>query len=169
MERTLAIPRPFRMCLLRRDGMRTAPNSSPQLTANLRALAEGDLTFDPILKEADENTLAIYQQYKEIGFSSLVQARDSIRKLVSDGETLTKAAVEGKLSTRVDASKHQGDYQKVVQGINDTLDAVIVPINEAMRIADSYANGDLTARVEIETQGDLTRFSQSLNKIGESL
>jgi methyl-accepting chemotaxis protein len=46
---------------------------------------------------------------------------------------------------------------------------VIIPINEAMRIADSYANGDLTARVAIDTQGDFTRFAQSLDAIGESL
>ena len=82
---------------------------------------------------------------------------------------LSKAAVEGKLSTRADASKHQGDYRKVVQGVNDTLDAIVVPINEAMRIADSYSNGDLTARVSIDTQGDFTRFSASLDAIGESL
>ncbi len=82
---------------------------------------------------------------------------------------LSKAAVEGKLTTRADASKHQGDYHKIVQGVNDTLDAVIVPINEAMRIAESYASGDLTARVNIDTQGDFTRFSQSLDAIGESM
>ncbi len=81
----------------------------------------------------------------------------------------SRAAVEGKLSTRADASKHQGDYRKVVQGVNDTLDAIVVPINEAMRIADSYSNGDLTARVSIDTQGDFTRFSASLDAIGESL
>ena len=42
-----------------------------------------------------------------------------------------QAAVEGKLSTRADATKHQGDFRKVVEGVNNTLDAVIKPINEA--------------------------------------
>ena len=101
--------------------------------------------------------------------NNLNQCIDAVNALVADANMLSKAAVEGKLSTRADASKHQGDYRKVVQGVNDTLDAIVVPINEAMRIADSYANGDLTARVSIDTQGDFTRFSASLDAIGESL
>ena len=95
--------------------------------------------------------------------------RSSILALVADSDMLANAAVEGRLETRADLSKHKGDFRKIVQGVNDTLDAVIVPINEAMRIAESYADGDLTARVEIETQGDFNRFSMSLDKIGENL
>ncbi len=101
--------------------------------------------------------------------NNLNQAIDAINSLVADANMLSRAAVEGRLSTRADASKHQGDYHRIVQGVNDTLDSVIGPINEAMRIADSYANGDLTARVEIETQGDFTKFAESLDAIGESL
>jgi len=44
---------------------------------------------------------------------------------------LAKAAVDGKLATRADASKHQGDYRKIVDGFNETLDFVISPINDA--------------------------------------
>jgi methyl-accepting chemotaxis protein len=101
--------------------------------------------------------------------NNLNQCIDVVNNLVADAGMLSRAAVEGKLSTRADASKHQGDYRKIVQGVNDTLDAVIKPIEEAMRIADAYAGGDLTARVDIETQGDFSRFSASLDAIGESL
>ena len=90
-------------------------------------------------------------------------------RLVADAGMLSKAAVEGKLSTRADASKHQGDYQMIVQGVNETLDAVTGPIEEAMRIANSYADGDLTARVSIEAKGDFAAFATSLDKIGESM
>ena len=41
--------------------------------------------------------------------------------LVADAGMLSKAAVEGKLATRADASKHNGDYGKIVKGVNDTL------------------------------------------------
>ncbi len=101
--------------------------------------------------------------------TNLNQCIDAVNDLVADAAMLSKAAVEGKLSTRADASKHHGDYRKIVQGVNDTLDSVIGPINEAMRIADAYAGGDLTARVNIETQGDFSKFSASLDAIGESL
>ncbi|MEI6796956.1 MAG: methyl-accepting chemotaxis protein, partial [Methanomassiliicoccales archaeon] len=101
--------------------------------------------------------------------NNLNMAIDAVNNLVADANMLAKAAVEGRLQTRADPEKHQGDYRKIVQGVNDTLDAVVTPIEEAMRIADAYAGGDLTARVEIATQGDFSRFGGSLDKIGESL
>ena len=54
---------------------------------------------------------------------------DAVNAMVADAVLLTKAAMEGKLATRADASKHQGDYRKIVEGINNTLDAVIGPLN----------------------------------------
>ncbi len=100
---------------------------------------------------------------------SMIKLMENLKALIADAEMLSRAAVDGKLKTRADASKHQGDYQKIVQGVNDTLDAMIGPIQEAMRIADSYANGDLTARVSIEAKGDFAAFANSLDKIGESM
>jgi len=45
-----------------------------------------------------------------------------------------------------DASKHQGDYKKIVDGVNSTLDFVIAPVNEALRISLEYANYNFAAR-----------------------
>ena len=99
----------------------------------------------------------------------MIKLMENLKALVVDAETLVKAGVEGKLRTRADASKHQGDYQKIVQGFNDTLDSVIGPINEAMRVADAYASGDLTERISIDAKGDFAVFAESLDKIGESM
>ena len=61
--------------------------------------------------------------------------------MVADAVMLAKAAVEGKLATRADASKHQGDFRKIVQGVNDTLDAVIGPLNVAAKYVDRHLQG----------------------------
>jgi len=82
---------------------------------------------------------------------------------------LSKAAVEGKLATRADATKHQGDFAKIVKGVNDTLDAVIGPVNEAAAILEKLANNDLTARVESNYQGDHAKIKNSLNSAMDSL
>jgi methyl-accepting chemotaxis protein len=60
--------------------------------------------------------------------NNLNTAIDAVNALVADAGLLSKAAVEGKLATRADASKHQGDYRKIVQGVNDTLDTVVGPL-----------------------------------------
>ncbi len=51
---------------------------------------------------------------------NLNQCIDAVSGMIADTAMLSKAAVEGKLSTRADAAKHQGDYRKIVQGVNDT-------------------------------------------------
>ncbi len=55
----------------------------------------------------------------------------AVRALVADANLLVEAAVAGRLATRADASKHQGDFRKIVDGVNRTLDAVIGPLNVA--------------------------------------
>jgi methyl-accepting chemotaxis protein len=82
---------------------------------------------------------------------------------------LAKAAVEGKLATRADATKHQGDYRKIVEGVNQTLDAVILPINEAAAVIAKIANQDLTPRVTGDYRGDLATFKDNINRMAEDL
>ena len=135
---------------------------------NLRKLSLGDFDFEVKVTESNEYTKGLYETYNVIN-EHLLKARGSIQALVNDADMLFRSAIAGRLDVRADLSSHQGEFKKVVAGVNSTLDAVVGPINEAMRIADSYANGDLTARVEIETKGDFTEFASSLDKIGENL
>ncbi len=60
---------------------------------------------------------------------------------------------EGKLSARADASKHQGEYRNVVNGINGTLDAILLPVDESIHILRQLAGGNLRDKVEIALQG----------------
>ncbi len=139
-----------------------------RLAKNLIKLADGNLDLDTTVAEGDSYTRSASENFILIN-KSLTIAKDAISTLTKDVKMLSKAAVNGDLSTRADAQVHKGEYRGIVQGVNETLDAMVKPINEAMRIADSYANGDLTARVEIETKGDFTEFASSLDKIGENL
>jgi len=93
---------------------------------------------------------------------------DNINALVADANLLAKAAVEGKLKTRADATKHQGDYRKIVEGVNNTLDSVINPVNEALRMAIEFSKCNFTARVDenLHVEGDFVKFKEALNSIG---
>ncbi len=52
---------------------------------------------------------------------------DVIKALIQDAEMLSQAAVEGKLQTRADASKHEGDFRKIVQGSTTPWTRLSVP------------------------------------------
>jgi methyl-accepting chemotaxis protein len=94
---------------------------------------------------------------------------DAVNLLVADAARLVDAAVSGKLATRADASRHQGDFKKVVDGVNQTLDAMLAPINEAAGVMEKLAHRDLRARVTGSYQGDHAKIKESLNATGEAL
>jgi len=88
---------------------------------------------------------------------------DAVAALVTDGKTLTEAAVAGKLSTRVDTSKHQGEFRAIVNGFNEALDAVMTPLNEVRSIIESMAEGNLSRRMTGEARGEFAILKESLN------
>jgi methyl-accepting chemotaxis protein len=101
--------------------------------------------------------------------NNLNQAIGAVNALVADAMLLSQAAVDGRLATRADASKHQGDFRKIVQGVNDTLDAVVKPVQEGSNTLAVMATGDMTVRMPGEYNGDLQLIKESINKVGTSL
>ncbi len=93
------------------------------------------------------------------------QVRANLKALIADATMLVRAAVEGKLSTRADATRHQGDFRKIVEGVNQTLDAVISPLNDFAKVLDALAGGDLTVTASKEYAGDFDNFKKSLNTL----
>ena len=65
-------------------------------------------------------------------------------------------------------SRHEGDFRRIVQGVNETLDAVINPIEEA---ADAWNSSprQISARVRGQYQNDHARIKDSLNNMAEAL
>jgi methyl-accepting chemotaxis protein len=94
---------------------------------------------------------------------------DAVNALVSDTVMLSEAAVQGKLATRAEAGKHHGDFRKIVEGVNATLDSVIKPVQEGAEVLSVMGTGDLTVRMEGEYQGDHRLIKESINKVGDSL
>jgi methyl-accepting chemotaxis protein len=96
--------------------------------------------------------------------NNLNKCIDAVNKLVADAGILAKAAVEGKLATRADATKHEGDFRKVVEGVNNTLDAVIGPLNVAAEYVDRISNGDIPQKITDNYNGDFNEIKNNLNK-----
>ena len=88
---------------------------------------------------------------------------DAMNALVAETGLLVKAAVEGKLATRADASKHQGDYRKIVEGVNETLDAVIGPLNVSAKYVDRISKGDIPPKITDNYNGDFNEIKNNLN------
>ncbi len=90
---------------------------------------------------------------------------DAVNSLVAEAGTLVKAAGEGKLATRADATKHQGDYRKIVEGINEMLDAILLPIGEGNRILAQVSNGKIDELIAQTYKGDHEKMKQAVNNV----
>lgn len=97
------------------------------------------------------------------------KVRLQLESLVDDADALLLAALSGHLDVRANASRHHGDFRKVVQGINDTLDAMINPVQVLQSCLSVIASGDLTSYVRAEFKGDHDLLKQALNATLDSL
>ena len=94
---------------------------------------------------------------------SLNACGNAIRSLIADANGLAAAAVEGRLSVRADASRHQGDFRKIVEGVNATLDAVTDPLKAAAGCLAQIAAGDIPEPITAPWAGDFAQVRGSLN------
>lgn len=93
----------------------------------------------------------------------------TIKLLSEETEALSAAAVEGKLSTRGEADKFEGVYANIVRGFNDTLDAVIAPVNEASDVLQEMARGNLQIVMEGDYHGDHATIKNAMNETIKNL
>jgi methyl-accepting chemotaxis protein len=101
--------------------------------------------------------------------SSLETCIAAVNRLVADAGGLVEAAVAGQLSVRADAGRHQGDFRKVVVGVNETLDAMLAPVREASQVLERLSRRDLRARMVGSYLGEHARIKDSINTMGDAL
>jgi methyl-accepting chemotaxis protein len=142
-----------------RNLMRQLGGEPDAAAAIANRIAAGDLTSSFALRPGDTTSL----------MASMQHMSTSIQALVTDAHMLAQAAVEGKLATRADAAKHQGDFRRIVEGVNATLDAVIGPLNEAVAVLMEMEKGDLTKTVDGDYKGQLKDFKDTVNSTIEKL
>jgi PAS domain S-box-containing protein len=101
--------------------------------------------------------------------NNLNKCIDAVQLLVNDSVTLAHAAVDGKLDSRADAARHMGDFAKIIEGVNDTLNALIDPVNEASKVLSIMASGDLTRKMAGNYNGDNDKLKEYINSVLNSL
>jgi methyl-accepting chemotaxis protein len=120
-----------------------------------RRVAAGDLTMEIASQGKKEDSLIVAMQ----------RMVDTIKELVADALMLSKAAESRQLTTRADVTKHQGDYRKIVEGVNSTLDAVIGPLNVAAEYVDRISKGDMPPKISDKYHGDFNAIKINLNQL----
>jgi methyl-accepting chemotaxis protein len=86
-----------------------------------------------------------------------------LKNVLAETDRLTQSAQDGKLHERGDTARFEGNYQKLIQDLNDTLNAVQYPLQETCSILERMAQCDLSACVQGNYNGDHAKIKQALN------
>ena len=171
------ITQPIRML---QDSTHSVVTDLAHLTKVATDLVNGDLSqiaqiqTRPLeLKTKDElGNLArdfnqMIAQLKEAG-DACAKIGETVKFQIADVNMLVQATIQGKLSTRADASKHQGEFRKIVQGINDTLDAVIGPLRIAAEYFEHIGDEELPPKITASYHGEFNGIKNNINHMLDS-
>ena len=107
-----------------------------------------------------------------------VQDRPSASKRIVEDDSqlvldeimrLVDAAKEGRLSERGKATMFNGTQREIVQGVNEVLDAILLPIGEGNRILAQVSNGKIDELIAHTYKGDHEKMKQAINDIAVAL
>lgn len=138
-----------------------------KVMAVVKAFGEGD--FDAPLEQFPGQKAEINK--------TIEQVRSNLKALNDDAQTLAESARNGNVSVRADAGRHQGDYRKIVEGMNETLDMIVGPIatvkaasgainTAAKEIA--QGNADLSRRTE-DQAANLEKTASSMDTLASTV
>ena len=72
---------------------------------------------------------------------------------------------QGQLTKRGEVNGFQGVFGEAINGINQMLDAILLPIGEGNRILDQVAHGKVSEVITQTYQGDHEKMKQNVNGI----
>ena len=127
-------------------------------TAN--AIAVGDFSQEAAIHQKDE-------------IGALANAFRTMQNMI--GEVLQEmgkvmlAIQEGKLHVRGNPAQFEGDWRKLVGGVNDVIDALMAPITLAAEKLDRISKGDIPEKITQEYKGDFNTIKNNLNLLIEMM
>ncbi|MFQ5675916.1 MAG: methyl-accepting chemotaxis protein, partial [bacterium] len=82
---------------------------------------------------------------------------------------LAKAAEHGRLETRGDVSKFEGGYRQIIHGINNIIENILRPVEEAVACLKEMACGNFRVAVTGDYAGDHGIMKEATNQTLDSL
>jgi methyl-accepting chemotaxis protein len=121
-------------------------------------LAHGDLSSTVEPRSADD-----------VLSHNINRATETLRRITSEAQLLIAATRNGELARRGSPESFAGAYAQLISGINEMLDALGRPIDEARDVLEQVADRDLSARMSGDYHGDHGHIKSALNTALENI
>lgn len=121
------------------------------------------------IAQGELNTTILFKEDHSI-LSAINSIQHTLKYLVNDMNTLTHAGKTGQLTVRAETSMHQGDFKKIVEGLNLTLDSFLNPLNTFVGAIEKIARGQIPAPLSTQVfQGDFQKLALNVNQFIEAI
>ncbi|MBV7276927.1 HAMP domain-containing protein, partial [Clostridium sp. PL3] len=129
------------------------------------------VSIQEVFADMAKGDLGLLGKYGKIGKRSendkmlpaMIVAMTSIKDLIDEVGKLSNFAINGELSTRGNAEKFEGGYKEIIEGMNNTIDSIVKPIQEASVVLQEMAKGNLTIAVNGDYKGEHAKIKDNLN------
>ncbi len=90
--------------------------------------------------------------------------RSSLQGVGNEVDSMIKSAISGNLSARIDARKYNGDWLRLMSGLNEVLTATAMPIQEALTVLQEMSKGNFAVSMDGDYNGDFRLVKESVNE-----
>ncbi len=105
---------------------------------------------------------------KEVLNITLDRLRANLQSIATEINVLVSEASVGNLSVQADASKYEGDWNKIVTNFNNLLQAVDAPIKDVSLALSEVSKANLNVRITNAYKGQFGVMKDALNSTVES-
>ena len=88
---------------------------------------------------------------------------ENLNAVSAEVNSMIKSAVSGDLSVKIDENQFEGDWRKIMLGLNQVTEAVNNPITEINDVMSRLSQGDFSTQVTGNYQGDFLSISRAVN------
>ena len=96
-------------------------------------------------------------------------ANEMQKELKNIYEAILQVVDSGDLHYRLDPAKHQGDWNTLVESLNQLLESFTVPISEAKNALQEISHGNLSVKVSEKYHGDFAIIADAINSTVSAL
>lgn len=128
------------------------------LVMSLKQISMGDVSAEiEIIDERDEVS------------PMLKTTIENLRKLITEANMLSQAAINGQLDKRGNADAFQGSYREIIEGVNNTIDALVEPLKAFGDYLDRIGRGEIPEKFSRTVSGDYVKIKNSINACVDGL
>ena len=100
---------------------------------------------------------------KAIINEAIENLREKLKMVSCEVDRMIKNTIAGNLSFRIDTEKHSGDWQNLMDGLNEVMISVASPVKEASRSLQELSKGNFSVLVTGDYNGDFKQMKEALN------